>query len=296
MNLKDRLRGILLGLAIGDALGMPIDGLSHPNVRTFYKGIKEFRDDEKRGDLRAGQWTAHTQRALAIAKAWSEPEATPEERVRIFDSTMHKHAPRRPGHSGSSDLAASVGPIAAVAFSGGWGLDRVLEALRSLSTDPTALVGALAQVFAIQKALESASSRIDGKGYLLDVAESVEPAEERLQTTATFSRKLVRLANHLNDFPLDLQDQSGGTGPAVEKAVPFALAMVARGPFLPEATLLSAVNVGGASSAVGAICGALLGAFNGVDAFPEAWISGLEATDKLQECADVLIGLLTTRH
>ena len=65
----DRIRGALLGTAVGDALGMPVEGLSHQNVRTYYKGIKAYRDDEKRGDLRAGQWTDDTQFTFALARA-----------------------------------------------------------------------------------------------------------------------------------------------------------------------------------------------------------------------------------
>ena len=52
----DSILGALLGTAVGDALGMPIEGLSHQNVRTYYKGIKEYRDDDQRvADGRAEQ-------------------------------------------------------------------------------------------------------------------------------------------------------------------------------------------------------------------------------------------------
>ena len=43
---RDKVRGALLGTAVGDALGMPVEGLSHQNVRTYYKGIKGYRADE----------------------------------------------------------------------------------------------------------------------------------------------------------------------------------------------------------------------------------------------------------
>ncbi|MGB3545078.1 ADP-ribosylglycohydrolase family protein, partial [Rubrivirga sp.] len=68
---RDRLVGTIIGSALGDALGMPVEGLSHQNVRTYYKGIKELRADEKRSDLEAGQWTADTQRARSLMRALS---------------------------------------------------------------------------------------------------------------------------------------------------------------------------------------------------------------------------------
>ena len=79
----DRLVGSLVGPAVGDALGMPIEGLSHSNVRTYYKGIKEYRDDDQRGDLDAGQWTDDTQMTFAVVRALTAhpeaPEAWPSE-------------------------------------------------------------------------------------------------------------------------------------------------------------------------------------------------------------------------
>ena len=68
--------------------------------------------------------------------------------------------------------------------------------------------------------------------------------------------------------------------------------MFARGPDLPEATLLSAINVGGDASAIGAMVGALLGARNGWSAFPEEWRSNLEKVDRLREEAEALIDSL----
>jgi ADP-ribosylglycohydrolase len=90
---------------------------------------------------------------------------------------------------------------------------------------------------------------------------------------------VLALSDHLDDTPLDLHDRAGGTGDAPEHAFPFAVAMFAREPALVEATLLSAVNVGGAAAAVGSIAGALLGAFNGWSAFPDAWRVGLRDGD-----------------
>ena len=79
LTLRDRIAGTVLGSALGDALGMPVEGLSHINVRTYYKGIKEMRADEKRRDLQAGQFTADTQRARALTRALTvAPPDSPE--------------------------------------------------------------------------------------------------------------------------------------------------------------------------------------------------------------------------
>ncbi|HEX8386543.1 MAG TPA: ADP-ribosylglycohydrolase family protein, partial [Rubricoccaceae bacterium] len=88
--------------------------------------------------------------------------------------------------------------------------------------------------------------------------------------------------------PLDLQDACNGTGSAADEAFPFALAMVARGPELAEATLLSAVNVGGDAAAVGAMVGAMVGAIHGASVFPAAWLDGLEDGDAIRAEAEAL--------
>ncbi len=46
---SDRTRGALLGLAVGETLGRPIDKMSHQNVRTYFKGIKGYVGHERTG-------------------------------------------------------------------------------------------------------------------------------------------------------------------------------------------------------------------------------------------------------
>ena len=107
----DRIRGVLLGLAIGDALGMPIEGLSHPNVRTYYKGIKGFRADEKRGELEAGQWTADTQNALALAAALVEHPADLTRAQTVWRRERGTELRRPTGRPfGASGSAAAAAP------------------------------------------------------------------------------------------------------------------------------------------------------------------------------------------
>src|SRR5690554_4008844 len=67
-RLIDKIVGTLMGTAVGDALGMPVEGMSHVNVRMYYKGIKGYRGDEQRGGLNAGQWTDDTQMSFALAR------------------------------------------------------------------------------------------------------------------------------------------------------------------------------------------------------------------------------------
>ena len=40
----DRVRGCLLGLAVGDALGAPLEGLSPQQIRTHYGRVTNYVD------------------------------------------------------------------------------------------------------------------------------------------------------------------------------------------------------------------------------------------------------------
>ena len=55
-----------------------------------------------------------------------------------------------------------------------------------------------------------------------------------------------------------------------------------------EGAILSAINLGGDADTVGACCGALAGAYWGMDAIPKRWCADLEIYDELVQRADQL--------
>ncbi|HHT9120934.1 MAG TPA: ADP-ribosylglycohydrolase family protein [Candidatus Hypogeohydataceae bacterium YC41] len=96
MNVRDRFIGCLLGLAIGDALGMPFEGWSpvsikrHWNAAFSQKGLKGFLPSPSRG-LRAGQYTDDTLMALChvrslIEKGGVAPEDIGKRFIEWYDS------------------------------------------------------------------------------------------------------------------------------------------------------------------------------------------------------------------
>ena len=280
---SDRILGTLLGTAIGDALGMPIDGLSHQNVRTYYRGIKGYRADEHRGDLGAGQWTAHTQRLFAVAAA-----------LRNAEGSVHgsqRRANPAPDSCGAATASAPLGLVWASTDrgfeAGGTGNEELLADVRDRfgnAFDTSALAAAFGQAVAVSVLLSHTPRTVDGHVFLETVTEATAWAEAHLGgVVSSPAARLRLLAKHLDNFPLDLQDRCDGTGDVADEAWPFAIAMVARNPELLEATVLPAVNVGGAASVIGALSGALVGALHGASAFPETWLNDLEDVDRLED-------------
>lgn len=75
---KDRIRGLFLGAAIGDALGLPCEGWSAEKIKEKYGKLTQYYNPQghKYHDgLRAGSWTDDTQLTIAVAHALIEAGA-----------------------------------------------------------------------------------------------------------------------------------------------------------------------------------------------------------------------------
>ena len=327
---EDRMLGALMGTAVGDALGMPVEGLSHTNVRTYYRGIKQYEPDRQRRDLTAGQWTDDTQFTFALAEAltdWLQATAHPDrfdaalaERLTAAYVALLPEARRwgptsraaverlaagMPWSEAGDAAHPSNGAAMRAAPLGVWwaalevpfaqALAFIRAVLEVTHRHPTALVAGFGQAFAVAEVLRTPPETFAPPTFWSRLLEAVRRAEAELgDTSAACSRRLALLTDHLRDFPLDLQDRCHGTSARADESWPFAAAMFARNPDLLEATLLSAINVGGDADTVGAMVGALLGARHGWQAFPEAWRRELEAADRLEATARAFLQVLQT--
>ena len=71
----DRVRGCLLGLAIGDALGAPLEGLGAQQIRAHYQLVTDYVDGARAWKNKPYRWrlpglySDDTQQALALCDA-----------------------------------------------------------------------------------------------------------------------------------------------------------------------------------------------------------------------------------
>ena len=83
----DRVRGCLLGLAVGDALGAPLEGLTAQQIKTHYGRVKNYVDGVqawKRKPFRwrlRGLYTDDTQQALALSDVLLDHHRVDQERL-----------------------------------------------------------------------------------------------------------------------------------------------------------------------------------------------------------------------
>lgn len=306
----DQIVGALLGTAVGDALGMPIEGLSHQNVRTYYKGIKEYRDDDQRGDLDAGQWTDDTQFTFAVARAFVEAESLSEwparaaerfvalrDEARRWGTTTQSAVERLADgaswqEAGNPDRPTDGAAMRAAPLGAWWAASEydqaeawpvIRDVLGVTHRHPAALAAGFGQAHAVRAALQGDLTQDRRDDFWSDLIDAVVWAEEQAGDDSRVSDRLKKLQWHLEEFPLDLRDLCGSVNSDADQAWPYAMAMVARAPHLVENTLLSGINVGGDADTIGAMMGAVLGARHGWTEFPEEWHEGLEAREELEQ-------------
>ena len=251
-----RLHGLVLGAAIGDALAMPVDGLSHQNVRLYYRGVKGFVASEH-GGTRAGTGTARTARLLARLRG--TPPGAPAPPLGPTAAALA---------DATADAALSHAPAA---FDTGTGT----------GADTSAAIHAV-HVRALARL-----AALDGATFDADAFSAATAADLRACDTALGALLDTVLARR-RSIPLDLFDAADLAAHAFADASGvaawlFAVAMFTRAPDLAEASLLSAINAGGESATTGLALGGLLGALHGPAAFPPDWHEGLVARSALGE-------------
>ncbi|OHA02628.1 MAG: hypothetical protein A3C16_00240 [Candidatus Sungbacteria bacterium RIFCSPHIGHO2_02_FULL_51_29] len=78
-ELRDKVRGCLVGTAVGDALGMPCEMMTRSDREQVLGKITEYRDSSARYSrgLTKGQWTDDTRLTLATAQGFTDAMRAP---------------------------------------------------------------------------------------------------------------------------------------------------------------------------------------------------------------------------
>lgn len=150
---------------------------------------------------------------------------------------------------------------------------------------PVGKDGAAVQAYAIAQAL------------LLDPHEEF-PREKFINNLISFARtspireKMEEIQNLLNeDSPERWASERLGRSVAVHESMPFAIYSFLRYPKSFEACLLCSILNGGDRDTLGAMAGALSGAYLGVEAIPEMWREKLENLERIEQLALTLFEL-----
>jgi ADP-ribosylglycohydrolase len=291
----DRLAGVLLGAAVGDALGVPREGLSArrasqlygsaPLRHRFVFGRGMVSDDTEHTCL-VGQAllrAPHDADGFARSLAWglrlwllSLPAGIGRATLRAIVKLWLGFPPTRSGV-----WSAGNGPAMRAAILGiclGANLDRLRAYVRASTrlthTDPRAERGALVVALAAHRAAEREPSAVDGLPFLRSIREG------GIEFDSELAEILVKMEAHLerNAPAGELVDALGlrrGVTGYIYHTVPLALYCWLRSPGDFRAAVEEVISLGGDADTTGAIVGGLAGAAVGSRGIPAEWIDGL---------------------
>lgn len=294
ISLRDRARGSLAGLAIGDAIGRPVEGLSATQIQEQYGRVTGYIDDEPAGsdDTEYALLTAKTVHRVGLgasrhdfAQTWREdvlPQADDFKgggfsEMAAIDNLRRGIEPPLSGdhvHAWSDGLAMRVAPLGVVANG-----DRALAA--HLATEDGVVShsgeGVLAGVVvsvAVTIAMTGGSARECFEGGLAAIPEDSWTARNLRD-----ARDLVDSGLEPDALAVALHDRLAVVdyfwADIAPEAVGLAMASVLHGNGAFAESMLFAVNMGRDADTTAAIAGCIAGAISGADSFPREWLDGL---------------------
>ena len=310
MNKQKRMRGVLLGTAVGDAVGLPAEGVSRQRIARLFPGRWRHRlvgrygmlsDDTEHTIFIAQALLAHPDSVKQFSRrlGWSLrgwllslPAGIGMATGRAIFKLWLGFPPHKSGvFSGGNGAAMRVAPIGALFANDGNKLAEYVRAsTRITHADPRAEIGALAVAKVVAWCFQTSAYERIKVDKLFELLRSCgdDPEWDDLHDSMA-----VAIAENKSVAEYaDALDQQKGVSGYVYRTVPIALYAWYHhfGDF--EATLSAVFNCGGDTDTVGAITGAMAGAVVGEEGIPTDWIDGIADSPRgvplIRELADRL--------
>ena len=304
---QDQFAGALIGCAVGDALGAPIEGQSREriaSIKNITDGYRPYRS------YPLGQYTDDTQLTIAIATSLTacgrvDGADIAREFVKLWESgeiigagPVADRAVRRmmQGIDWQDAAAADDPPLNGAAMRiapiGLWNCDqheRLADDVTTASVvthrHPLAIDSAMAVATAVVQAV--ATSAIDQSDFLAAVASSVADGSPE------FARRILELGDWLDrseEVALRAIAEAGprqnahgfGIPAMAEPTVLAALYGFLMSPRDFVASVDRTLRIGGDVDTIAAITGAISGAHNGIGAIPPNLVAGVRNSADIQ--------------
>jgi ADP-ribosylglycohydrolase len=287
-NLLDKFLGSALGTFVGDALGEPVEGWPHRAIYVQFGLLDSMIGGE-------GRYTDDTQMMIGILETLAEkrgfdPGVCARRFQENFDpcrgygrrifGVMKRIRQGMPWDQVGTDsfgngAAMRIAPIGCL-------YHRDLEALkenailsaRITHNHPEGLAGAVAQATAVGLALQYGLSNqpLEPQDFLNRISAQVIDIDKRFAASVDEIKSIPKgplldvIEAISGQYRLDLR--------AIE-SVPAAIGAFTLTDTFREAVVL-AVNLGGDTDTLGAMAGAIAGAYYGYGRIPEEWLNSLE--------------------
>jgi ADP-ribosylglycohydrolase len=321
---RDKVRGTFLGIAIGDALGMPVESFSRDQIGETYGRITRFHAPDKHKWFEgepAGMITDDTQLSLAVAQAIIESgldmdaqvehhklafafgtkgwgKSTKESVRRLVNGASWKTS-GQPGGVGNG-VAMKIAPVGLylsttkkfiTLSSVNDVIDNYISFVFDLAmmTHPTriAVTSALAQATAVSLCFLTDPELFNKhKEDIIDLILLSSRCSHSLddETDDLVDRLTKVLRNHEDYDTNRCIEELGGGSCYCYNSIPFSLVHFFNNPNSIDC-LYDVVTAGGDTDSNGSMVGALLGALNGASIFPEHLLD-FPAKNRVLEVAD----------
>ena len=303
MDLLDRFRGCLLGVAVGDALGMPTEGYTAREISSRFGPVREMMpalEGHFHTGLSAGQFTDDTEETLLLAESIIETSGFSADRFAEkliawgAAWTLDEHLNRGVGFATRSAVESMIAgtpwqqsgldiptcgcamraaPIGLL-YNSDLNIVKSYADLQSLPTHTSSAARAAAVAVAVGVALA-----LNGfsKEIILRNA-----ASQASRLNADFAERLLWVGTLLD---LQSEDALGliRNSPLAMETVPAAFYCFLR--FEPEEALIMAASSGGDTDSIASIAGSLIGAALGPSWIPQSWLAALEGRERIEDAA-----------
>jgi ADP-ribosylglycohydrolase len=300
MTEQERARAVIYGLAVGDAMGYPIEFLKMNKISIIYGpfGIQE--------PPKTALYSDDTQTSIAVAEALIEAgDQDVESIMKVFTRRLiaWSNSPentRHPGHTVTEAVRTLEAGVhwkeAGSNAKGNGSAIRVAPIGYFYQQDPDRLREVAHATGIATHNNETATAAAIAAAYLVKCALDGVLPEQYVNRARDFTRDL---SQEFDDWMLRVghvlawTDENAalrhiGAGWQGHELVALAVYCAARhdGDFVTA--LQRAVNTDGDSDSIGSVTGSLMAARMGIEAIPPEWINRLERLQELTDVADRL--------
>lgn len=299
MNLLDQFKCCVLGTAIGDALGMPVEGLTRSEIKKIHGEINDFLPSPY-NDFKAGEWTDDTEQMIVLAESILETVYLNPENFakRLKNWFLESRNPRigptssralknlinnvpwdRAGvYSDTCGAAMRVMPIGLVYHFSLNLVERYAVISASVTHKGTAAIGG-----AVAIATSIACLCLDFKKE-----ELVSEIVGRVKKYNDLLAEKIEYSYQISDKNIDFAINKLGNSMSALDSVPMAFYCYFSSKSFEEC-VIKAVNVGGDTDSIAAMAGAIKGCEGGD--IPTKWLKRLKDYEYLVELAERLHNL-----
>ena len=289
---ENQIIGCLLGTAVGDALGLPYEGLSRLRAQRVFGP-----PDRYRFLLHYGMVSDDTEQTCFVAQALLASGGEPEIFQRQLARRLRYWLLGLPAGIGLATgraifkLWVGFPPDKAGVFSAGNGpamrsaivgaavqdaeqrMALVRASTRITHTDPKAEQGS--QVVALAAQIACEPEPVTPDKFRAQLATVLNADAEELHGLLNRAVDSVQLGESTAEFAIALGQVKGVTGYVLD-TVPVAIHAFLSHPRDFSSAVTAVIECGGDTDTSAAIVGGIVGAGVGIDGIPEAWIDGLK--------------------